>query len=69
MNLPIQERSIYTFEPTRIEHEDIDFNHHPVLTRNFDFFTLHERIESVVDKGNIFQVLGDVKPPTNNTIY
>jgi hypothetical protein len=69
MYLPIQERSIYTFEPTRIEHEDIDFNHHPVLTRNFDYFTQHEKIESVVDKGNTFQVLADVIPPRNNTIY
>ena len=57
------------FRPTpyQYEHEETNFNHHPILTSNFD--PIGERLDkiSVMDNGNKFELFPDPLAKQNNS--
>ena len=46
----------------------MDFNHHPILTTNFDPIGAHHDNEIVIDNGNAFEIAIDKLPVQNNSI-
>ena len=67
--LPITARQIYVSPLNYYESATYNIHHNPILTKNFDIITNHEKLDSVFDTGYHFEILKNQEPQTNSTVY
>jgi hypothetical protein len=63
---PLSPRHTYVIRPIHLKHSNLNYDHDPILTANFDVLGSQERSESVFDKGETFQVINTLRNNQNN---